>query len=188
MFGIKGAADACDWSRTKIFPLLWRLMLSPGSSLPSHYSSSISLTFFTWKPGSDTSAEFLSLKEPLTHRWSLPFPFYLRLVFYLLTVQNIASTAPTSLQTHASKMLVAKVIVSLFSNLKHRAADVLALGLAWSQLATGIVTLVLSLYPVTGHHILIFSETPELPTPSSVPLLNCCETFFHNHGSSTTLS
>lgn len=91
-------------------------------------------------------------------------------------------------------MLVAKVIVSVFSNLKHRlrvqrpAADVLALGLAWSQLTTNIVMLVLALYPVTGHHVLIFAETPVLPTPSSVPLLNCCETFFHNHGSSTTLS
>lgn len=91
-------------------------------------------------------------------------------------------------------MLIAKVIVSVFSDLKHRLSvqiyflDVLALGLAWSQLTTNIVILVLSLYPVTGHHLLIFSETPVLPTPSSVPLLNCCETFFHNHGSSTTLS
>lgn len=182
--------------RPKYFPFCGDLCSPPGSSLPSHYSSSISLTFFTWKPGSDTSAEFLSLKKPLTHQWSLPFPFYLRLVFYLLSLQNYASTAPTSLQTHASKMLIAKVIVSVFSSLKHRlrveiffptAADMLALGLARSQLTTNILILVLALYPVTGHHILVFSETPVLPTPSSVSLLNCCETFVHNQGSSTTL-
>lgn len=78
--------------RPKYFPFCGDLCSPPGSSLPSHYSSSISLTFFTWKPGSNTSAEFLSLKKPLTHHWSLPFPFYLRLVFYLLSLQNHAST------------------------------------------------------------------------------------------------
>lgn len=74
--------------RPKYFPFCGDLCSPPGSSLPSHYSSSISLTFFTWKPGSDTSAEFLSLKKPLTHHWSSPFPFYLTLVFYLLSLQN----------------------------------------------------------------------------------------------------
>lgn len=49
--------------RPKYFPFCGDLCSPPGSSLPSHYSSSIPLTFFTWKPGSDTSAEFLSLKK-----------------------------------------------------------------------------------------------------------------------------
>lgn len=103
--------------RPKYFPFCGDLCSPHGTSLSSHYSSSISLTFLTWKHSSDTSTDSLSLKKAHFHSAFCPShtSINLRLVFYLL-LQNYASTAPTSVHTHASEMLIVIFIVSAIFN------------------------------------------------------------------------